>query len=590
MVFVAIFSLILGRSDLDKLPSDDFDRAAYLWKEFGMPVPSLTARPVMVKLEDQTGKEFAFLDNIVGEYAYLNSGTRRISGKRNDFQIDVLNYQDKIVLPRSYNYSHRGFPENTATAGAIQSVLLGHREFAKSLYDANKVAFNFYFYVDSIAATVDDSLSAQCALLILTHIVNDFLTPGSNAKTALQKLSQLNTYRLLKNSGQYPWWGPNSIVKALTETASISPTKAGCAQDAVDGLTEISRDPSKYWNYFSLKETPQYINALRFGLEAVEPLAKELDEKRLTRLYEPISGNSPPGLYPVHLVANQLLKSIANGDLGESQVLKRDVVESWIAAKRADSVDAWLLGRLTKPGYHRLDSNGQTWDAIVHAHPKLIREALKIIHDKDIDQTYALYWIDNSTLSTKEKHDLVIYASDSHFIVQLRGGLEYVRQYDQTAFDNFVLRILDQCPRHLDENYADISSWVGTTNNEHIWKRLEEVIGKADVLLRSCLLKTLGRAYSSNEGKSYVTRGIPILRKYFDDDSRIKDFKHNNTLYEFSVVSGLDKEAPTIGYIALQAAAAAAGILPYDESNISTARWKEIRKKVERMVISRKSL
>ena len=178
MVFVAIFSLILGRSDLDKLPSDDFDRAAYLWKEFGMPVPSLTARPVMVKLEDQTGKEFAFLDNIVGEYAYLNSGTRRISGKRNDFQIDLLNYQDKIVLPRSYNYSHRGFPENTATAGAIQSVLLGHREFAKSLYDANKVAFNFYFYVDSIAATVDDSLSAQCALLILTHIVNDFLTQG----------------------------------------------------------------------------------------------------------------------------------------------------------------------------------------------------------------------------------------------------------------------------------------------------------------------------------------------------------------------------------------------------------------------------
>ena len=582
-MLATVFALVLGQRDLQKLPSDDFDRAAQLWKTFKMPVPSSTATPVMVTIDDQAGKGFAFLDGTLGDLACLDAGTRRISGKRVDFQIDQLNWKDKIVLPISHNYSHLGFPENTAAAGAIQGVLLGHREFAKSMFDANKTSFFSYFFEDRIAATVDDSLTAQCALLILTHIVNDFLTPGSDAKAALQKLTQLNTYHLLKRSQQYPWWGPNEIIKALRETASISPAKAGSAQGAVDRLTEITRDPSKYWNYFSIQETAQYLNVLSFGLDAVKPLANELDRNRLTRLYEPTSGNSPLELYPVRLVADSLIIKLANGDLGTGRNLGKSQVLSWLKDKRSNSVEKWLLNRITKPGYHRLECNDQIWEAIVHTHPNLLNEALRRIHDKDIGQTYALYWIDNSTLPKSEKHDLIVFATDTHFIVPAREGLEFLRKYDRAGFDRLLLRILDQCPNYLDEDYADLSRWVVTTKNEQVWQKFEKVIHSVDVTMRSCLLKTLGRGYSTADGELYLAKGIPILRQYFDDNSRIKDFKRHDILLRLSVVGGLDKEAPTVGSIALQAAAAAAGIIPYDGSDISSQRWKEIRKQIEGM-------
>ena len=553
-----------------------------------MPVPPEGAVPILVDSGIQNSSPLfttgmLYRDPANGDQYFVAGSiqTELASDKPNDLEsakpkVIDWNWRDwthTLVSP----FHEHGFGEDTTVATTVQSIILGHRDFATSLIATRRnlgEPGSLMLDSDWVGVAKDESLKAQTALLIATHIVNEYCQPNSDAKVTREKLAKLDHYKLVVRSHGGRGRGLADVMRDLQESDIRSKAPSGSPQASVDALLKMSTKLI----FFQVANEPEGLNIMRFGLDAVVPLANEIDRHRLTRTFKPRHNNGPPEIYPVRAAAQALLVEMAKGDLGHWQVSRKEAL-GWYRAKKRNEVDRWLMANLTEKYHGRLMANDLTWQALADVHTDLLRPALLAIRAKGVDDYIPLQYIETSKLARAKKRALLTEATETDNFAQARSALYAVHALNRDAYDKLLLKFLAKVPNHFDVEYAQISSFAVGTDNPEVWQALSAVILKANPAMCLCLLNGLAVTYEALEPQVFKRNAVPLLVPYFDDKRKVADNPDiDRALGPFG---NFDGDLPSIGRVALRSAAFAAGIYRYNMPELNEEGWASLRKKIE---------
>ncbi|MBS1727403.1 MAG: hypothetical protein JST51_11835 [Armatimonadetes bacterium] len=557
--------------------ADDIDRAVALWKEAGMPIPPASALPA--------GQDDEFFYGIAdplksSQYMHYFGGCAVPNGLRNyawkTFSWDHI--KSKATSLRFFDIFSEStrFRELGLTSFAVQAAALGHRDVTQALLEKGKLLDDSGY--GWLGAPVDSSLSAQCAMAIYVHCANESLDPKIDRETVIKSLKTLAKYSLIAKaksslsiSGKQ---GLEEFIRALELSSQPSKAPPGSVQAAVDDLVNAKLE----WRNDGKIQFDAVCNRVKsFSMDAVPALTDLIGSQKLSRTFIFGLNMRPNQIVTLGPIVNELLLSIANGDLGENHSLTKEDVQKWAAARKTGSVEKMLMSSLFRKDADGTYCNGDTFDAIAQNHPELLKQAYLEVRKAGVDDWIALRAIESSKLSKKQKRDLLVLAAQGDGPDRLITTY-ILHKFDQNEYDALLLRHYAKIPKTFNKDYASISNFALGTENPKVWDLLEKKIAKADTPMKMALLSSLGST-GDEIRPIYPKLSIRLLRKYFDDTSTPKDWKSNDELRQFVQLHG---GPPTVGQAALEAAAFASGILYVNvPDHISPAEWKSIRKRIE---------
>ncbi len=264
-----------------------------------------------------------------------------------------------------------------------------------------------------LGAPVDKTIASRTAMHIYTHLVNDFLdlTP---AEQILNQLEKLNKLKLIGESKFRSSRGIDDFISQLRQTVQFTPARPNSVQAAVNDLVFIRIKLGVIGaprNLDDVKVLPvECERILSFGIDAVEPLMFRIESEKLTRSFFIGFNNSPSCVVGVDYFARYLILKIAKGDLGSDHPwdLTGPLIQEWLAAKRKGKVEEWLMGNLILPrqngGYY---CNYRSFEAVSVNYPHLLKKAVKVAREADIDSVWIMQAMERAKLSSQEKKALI---------------------------------------------------------------------------------------------------------------------------------------------------------------------------------------
>ena len=437
---------------------------------------------------------------------------------------------------------------------------------------------------DWLGSRIDNSYESRTAMLVYKHLVNEYLDlkPADEVLKQLVSLQKCGLIKASRRSVSGDSRGIETFIEELKLTMSPTGSAQNSSQAAVDELVNLkraSRDP--YGVTPSPEDPPQYKKILDFGLDAIEPLLNDLGSKKLTRtfLIGMMMGRSQ--VLTVDNFAEDLILRIANGDLGDSEDgrLDKKMVQEWLAAKRSDKVEDWLLANLyfqdKEIGNY---CNYRTFNALAVAHPHLLGKAFRIIQAAKADPHLALVALEKAKLSEKEKNEIRSGAVNADYN-EAESALWHIHAHDMKKFDEALLGFLAKVQKLFDPKYADVSRFAIGTDNPKVWKLLKEKVDQADTPMKMCLLTMMGGADEGLKPYVFNDKSAKFLMAYFDVKDKVSPSIKYPVFPRFAFRE--TGEPRSVGQVALEAAAWAANVLHDNVPKIDEAGWKKIRNQIE---------
>jgi hypothetical protein len=253
-----------------------------------------------------------------------------------------------------------------------------------------------------LGVPVNGSLEAETAFYVYGQLVDQYLDMAP-AGRILSQLEDLNRRKLIGRaspgfSARGKGRGLDDFIADLKVTIRLSGAKAGTVQAAVENLENLQVsgfEPSGRRGFPIMP--PQYRQVMAFGLDAIEPLVKEMDGTKLTRTFLGGVMMRQSQVMPVRYFAEDLILKIAKGDLGDQEdgPLPKALVLKWLEVKRKGKVEEWLMANLvmrdSEIGNY---PNYRSFNALVKAHPHLLNKAIKVARAAKIEDV----WIDRALL------------------------------------------------------------------------------------------------------------------------------------------------------------------------------------------------
>ena len=572
-----LVTLLLAQTHPTRLSDEDLNGAVALWKEFSMPIPPATVQPIFLRTYYPVHRTIALLDQRAGKPDLFYVGGSIIDSKE-DNEIEELSWDFRSKEPLELQPFGTKFTEDSNISAIVQSQILGRTDFAKALVERSGIdisARRSGLDTDWIGVPNDNSLKTRCAMLIATHLVNDYCKPNSNVKAILAQLERLDKYGLISFSRRMRTRTTlTSLIPELQDLVSPPQSIPGSVQEAVDNLANMSSESGirAQWGAMNPRSTREYKRVLSFGLEAVIPLANELDNHRLTRLFNPRFDDARPMIVPVEWIAHGLLVEIAKGDLGKGFGLDRQTALGWYEAKRKNKVEDWMLANLTKSytftdGQRTLVANTLVLDAIYVSHHDLLKTAISNLKKMPVPIPQEYEFLEPLPEDTNDVRE--VYA----ILAKLQS------EKPLAPFNRLLAKFLEKSPVTFDESYAALTPFALETENHQVWSNLAAALKRADTTMRICLLSRLMTSTGVYDPPFFAKIILPIFREYFDDTSKIKDFSQKEALSHFGILPGAN--TPSVGRVALHRAALICLVLTHDDKDLSEEDWKLVRKKID---------
>ena len=563
MISLVIAANILAGQDAD------FMSAVALWQEFRMPVPSRKASFVLVKRIGSKDQRYspALLDNRDGGHKSLYIG---------GYQIDPAGYLvseqkwsslfdsfAQVEAPTNY------FTENALVSTAVQAIQIGHSEFANATISQISVVPDWR-KSSWIGIPKDGTLTSQCGFLIATHLVNEYLESRAPTSEVIRKLKLLDEYGLVVPGPYAHPRGLSAVINDFEATEKPSASPAGSSQRVVDDLVNYPGPQVTRYEIRLQKLSVLPASVSRLGLDAVVPLANELEKHRLTRIFR----SDYAKIVSVEEIARDLLLEIAKGDLGDWT--DKETALAWLEAKKAGRVDAWLLGNLTNRRDKSVDQENFL-RAIATRHSYLLDEAAQIVKMDRQGIASMGDIVEMTNWSSARKRDLIVEVTDIDDLEWGASSLQVVHKYSQEAFNRLMLKLLAQANSEKSYYIQEIFPYLHGTDNPEVWARATQVIRNAEQRSRMTMIEYV-RVYPQYLVKRpNMQRVLDLFRSFFDDSTAIS---RRVMAFDGPELYTLP-EIVSVGKVAIANAAYLTNIYRGNFQKLSETDWLKIRRKIE---------
>ncbi len=563
-----MFSFAIATLCLSKVQASDFANAASLWRQFEMPVPPRDAVLVLVKRLDQpkSNPAFAYLDHWNKHSGPIYVGGWRVSGA--DYDVERTSPYgsrepfDQRIAPTGH------FLESSLVSTTIQSVILGRDDVANVIFGQIQPPKD-WSETGWIGVPNDRSLTAYCAFLIATNLVNQYLEGKVGDQIILNKLRKLRETGLIVAPNVSDPRDLTNLISELESSMLPSNSEPGTPQFAVDDLVHFRKPYKKRygWPQFDQGNLPKRI--AEQGIDVTPNLAAEMNRHRLTRTF-----------YNNHVLSTaelslDLVLAIAKGDLG-TWTDERFALE-WYEAKKAGKVEEWLMDRVSRMS-GAYPSDKSALDAIAYVHPRLLGLALQKARDEGLLPSQAEGFIEIAALSSREKRELVLQVVDTFDIEEAADAINTVEPYSRETYDDLIMRFLDPSVPQFDVYCTEIFPLLNGTKNSRVWHQAEIALFGASPERRIMMLQAMLFKYSWRAGGVDRPRVLAILTKCFDDPAMVNWMNYGFHTPTIPSLHGLI----SVGRVAVASAAVLMNIYNGDMSKLTENDWAEIRQKLDR--------
>ena len=503
----------------------DPDELIASYREMGLPLPPEDAP--LVRFEGGTTRAFGDEARKMHQLGFLlkkatdkNSAVLLVGTRTFEIEEPFTVIRPEKAEPDSVEAAWGNpFAANAAFAISIQLRARGFEKVAQALQDASlKLEAGDSYSPFRQAANLPPKTAL--AVLAWTHWMNEITRPGIDRAPIAKRMKTLIAVEPALNTDAH-----RSLLRSL-ETA-IVPGKAapGSAEALIDSLVDLD---DEHGGTGRDEPDPRYLKLALLGFEAVPALIEHLDDDRLTRSVKAGFNNFPTWHLRVGQVVSELFQEIAADQLGgdwlkkqKGQGIDRGTAQAWWDRAKPLGEETYLTSHVLpqddKRGYPYL----LALQIIAAKYPARLPEVFTTVREKrpDIQIWYVAKAVTKSALPRERKLELFLHAADDTNLEHRRAAYWELKNLDEKAFVDRLVKTLDALPSTPQEPYwhcreATFANLVMQTNDPRAWQALLAAAKRADVWLRMQYLNPMD--YDNTDAGQRRQR-LQFLAQFLDD-------------------------------------------------------------------------